>query len=295
MKTTGPRTTVAKLEQRLTELPVLPVVLLELLRLDPRADDHYEQVSRLIARDPALATRVLRVANSVAFSRGRTLVRLEDAIARLGSVPCANLVIAESAVRVFAPRHAWQRGLWVHAIGVAVLAHSLAASGLVAGADPALCYLAGLLHDIGRFVLYLEAPEELRAVDETAWTTPEELLAAEQRVCGFNHVELGHRAASKWGLPTPLPLLIHHHHACPPYPPELGPAMAAVVQCIVIADHLSVASLQSGEWPTLSTPVVEALGARALPLPASGAADRDHLLHAAFTEIAATVHELGLD
>ena len=161
MSNAGPRTTIAKLEQRLTELPVLPVVLLELLRLDPAADDHYEQVSRLIGSDPALATRVLRVANSAAYSRGRTLVHLEDAIARVGSVPCANLVIAESAARVFAPRHAWQRGLWVHAIGVAVLAQSLAASGLIRGADPSLCYLAGLLHDIGRFVLYLEAPEEL--------------------------------------------------------------------------------------------------------------------------------------
>jgi putative nucleotidyltransferase with HDIG domain len=292
---TEQRITVAKLEQRLTELPVLPMVLLELLRLDPRADDHYERVSRLIARDPALATRVLRVANSAAFSRGRSLVHLEDAIARLGSVPCANLVIAESTVRVFTPRHAWQRGLWVHAIGVAVLAHSLAASGLVEGADASLAYLAGLLHDIGRFVLYLEAPDELRAVDETAWTTPEELLASEQRVCGFNHVELGFRAASKWGLPAPLPLLIHHHHASPPYAPELGAAMVAVVQCVVIADHLSVASLQSPEWPTLSMPAVVALGARALPLPASAAKDRDHLLHAAFTEIAATVHALGLD
>lgn len=295
MKTNRQRTTIAKLEQRLTELPVLPVVLLELLRLDPRADDHYEQVSQLIARDPALATRVLRVANSVLYSRGRALNHLEDAIARLGSVPCANLVIAESAVRVFTPRHAWQRGLWVHAIGVAVLAHTLAASGLVPGADASLCYLAGLLHDIGRFVLYLEAPEELRAVDETAWTTPEELLAAEQRVCGFNHIELGFRAATKWALPAPLPLLIHHHHARPPYPPELAPTMAAVVQCIVIADHLSVASLQSPEWPRLSMSTVTELGARALPLPPPADGDRDQLLHAAFSEIAATVHALGLD
>ena len=91
MSNAGPRTTIAKLEQRLTELPVLPVVLLELLRLDPAADDHYEQVSRLIGSDPALATRVLRVANSAAYSRGRTLVHLEDAIARVGSVPCAKL------------------------------------------------------------------------------------------------------------------------------------------------------------------------------------------------------------
>ena len=295
MSNAGPRTTIAKLEQRLTELPVLPVVLLELLRLDPAADDHYEQVSRLIGSDPALATRVLRVANSAAYSRGRTLVHLEDAIARVGSVPCANLVIAESAARVFAPRHAWQRGLWVHAIGVAVLAQSLAASGLIRGADPSLCYLACLLHDIGRFVLYLEAPEELRAVDETAWTTPEELLAAEQRVCGFNHIELGYRAASKWGLPGPLPLIIHHHHARPPYPAEVGPAAGAVIACVVAADHLSVASLQSGEWPTLAPSTVAALGARALPLPPREATDLEHLLAAAFAEIARTVHELGLD
>lgn len=291
---TGQRTTVTKLEQRLTELPVLPVVLLELMRLDPRADDHYEQVSRLIARDPALATRVLRVANSAEFSRGRVIVHLQGAIAQLGSVGCANLVIAESVVRVFAPRHGWERALWLHAIGVAVLAQALADSGLVPGADPPLCYLAGLLHDIGRFVLYLEAPEELRAIDETAWTTPEELLTAEQRVCGFTHVELGFRAVSKWGLPPPLPLLIRHHHAVPPYAPEVGPATGAVIRAVGVADHLSVASLQTGEWPALSPATVTALGARAFPLPGPAAAERDRVLAGAFAAVAGIVRELGL-
>lgn len=295
MSNAGQRTTIAKLEQRLTELPVLPVVLLELLRLDPEVDDHYEQVSRLIGLDPALATRVVRVANSAEFARGRRLVHLDDAIAVLGSVQCVNLVVADSVVRVFAPRHGWQRALWVHAIGVAVLAQAVASHGLVVGADPSLCYLAGLLHDIGRFVLYLEAPDELRAIDETAWTTPEELLDAERRICGFTHIELGYRAIKKWGLPAPLPLLIRYHHARPPYAAEVA-AYGPVVSAIVTADHLSVASLQTGEWPALAPATVAALAARAFPLtdPAEAAA-RDRVLAAAFTEIARTVHELGLD
>ncbi len=293
MKTTGPRTTIAKLEQRLTDLPVLPVVLLELMRLDPHADDHYEQVSRLIARDPALATRVIRVANSAELARGRVVANLGGAIQLMGSVNCANLVLAESVVRVFAPRHGWERALWLHAIGVAVLAKALAASALVPGADPELCYLAGLLHDIGRFVLYLEAPDELRAVDETAWTTPEELLASEQRVCGFNHIELGFRAVTKWGLPPPLPLLIRHHHARPPYVSEVG-ALGPVVAAVVVADHLSVASLQTGEWPTLTTATITALGARAFPRTGAAAAARDRLLVGAFVEISCIMRELGL-
>ena len=289
----GQRTTIAKLEQRLTELPVLPVVLLELMRLNPRADDHYEQVSRLIARDPALATRVIRVANSAEMSRGRVVANLAGAIQRMGSVNCANLVLADTVVRVFAPRHDWERALWLHAIGVASLAKALASSALVPGADPELCYLAGLLHDIGRFVLYLEAPAELRAVDETAWTTPEELLTAEQRVCGFNHIELGFRAVSKWGLPPPLPLLIRHHHARPPYASELG-SLGPVVAAIVVADHLSVASLQTGEWPELSAATITALGARAFPLTGAAAMARDRLLTATFADVARIMREIGL-
>ena len=291
---TRQHTTVARLTQRLAELPALSVVLLDLLRLDRTAADHFDRVVTLIGRDPALATRVVRAANSAALGSRPPVAQLVPAIQRLGSLTAADLAIAESMARVFVPRYPWEQALWLHAIGVAVLARALARSPLMPPADPELCYLTGLLHDIGRFVLYLEAPEELHAVDETEWETPDELIAAERRLCGFTHAELGYRVAVRWRLPPPLPVLLHHHHARPPLPPEVPPAVAPVLEVINRADRMSVASLKHPEWPRLSPAAVSAIAALVPPVPRCDAAARDALLAAAFRDIATTATLLGL-
>jgi len=63
----------------------------------------------------------------------------------------------------------------------------------VQGITSGHAYLAGLLHDIGRFVLFDQSPEFIRAVDDLAWTTPTELIEAERQICGIDHAELGGR------------------------------------------------------------------------------------------------------
>jgi putative nucleotidyltransferase with HDIG domain len=287
------KATLDRLEKRLTELPVLPAVLLELLRLDPRSDKHYEEVSRLIGHDPAMATRVIRAANSAANSRGRRILHLGDAIGHLGSVPVANLVIADTVARVFVPRQDWERSLWVHAVSVAVLARALGRDDNAAPLDIELCYLAGLLHDIGRFILYLEAPADLRSIDESDWHTPEELIAAERRICGFTHAELGHRAALLWGLPSQLATIIHHHHARPPLPHEVDPELRKVIEQIQVADRISLEVVRAPDWPNLAPATLSTLVAR-LPPSTRPLEARQATLAGAVTEIAGITRMLGL-
>mgnify|MGYP001825886387 CR=1 FL=1 len=70
----------------------------------------------------------------------------------------------------------------------------------------------GLLHDVGRFVMFKEAPNALRAIDEGDWETPEALVAEERSVCGITHGELGAAACEKWRLPEQISYVVEHHH-----------------------------------------------------------------------------------
>jgi putative nucleotidyltransferase with HDIG domain len=231
--------TLERLERHLAELPVLPMVVLELMQLKPSDDAYFEKVSSLIARDPAFATRTLRLANSAMYSTPRTIGTLREAVLRIGSSEAAAFIMAHSAVRVFLPRGDWQSNLWRHALQVGGFARGLAPFVRGASVPQEVAYLGGLLHDLGRFILYLEAPEELRDIDEAQWSTPDELIAAEQRICGFNHAELGYLAARKWNLPADLASLIRYHHGGG-RAAGLSSDLMAIVSLVVTADRVAV-------------------------------------------------------
>jgi putative nucleotidyltransferase with HDIG domain len=245
--------TVERLKQHLKDLPLLPAVVLQLLRLDVEADSYFDEVTRLVSTDPAFATKLIAYTNSAAVAPMRPTTRLRDAIIRIGARRAVNLVLAASATKVFLPRTAWERGIWSHSIETALVASGLA--GVLPGRrlDPEELYLAGLLHDVGRFILYLEAPDDLRLVDETSWDTPQELVDAEKRICGFSHVELGYQAALKWKLPEQLAQVIRFHHTPRRDTP---PDLADMIEIIRIADWVSVVLAKTPDWRALDAPAL---------------------------------------
>lgn len=224
------RPSLDRLRQQLDALPILPVVVVELLRLDPKMETYFERIATLVSRDPGFATQVLARANSAASRPLATITRVKDAVARVGSQEVANLVIASGVTRIFVPREAWARELWAHALQVAEVARAVAPAGV----DPESLYLAGLLHDVGRFVLYVEAHEDVRAIYERRWRSPDDLSRAEEAACGFSHAELGYQVALKWRLPDWLATVIRTHHHDPT-------RLSGPVAARLLVDHLRLA------------------------------------------------------
>lgn len=256
------RTTLERLESRIDQLPLLPDVVVGLLRLDPSADDYFERVAALIRSDPAFAMRLLRYANSASMAPAQPISTIDQSLMLVGCKGAVELVTGHSAMRVFVPRHDWERDLWRHAFDVACLMHAFASIGTTLPMDAHKAYLFGLLHDIGRFILYLEAPDELRRVDETAWSTPQELVDAESAICGFTHAELGYLAIRKWRLPDELAQVVRYHHLLPG-DPQLA-TLVPLIQLIQDADWLSVTlAVHQDLWRSL--PAAE-LHARLAPL-----------------------------
>jgi putative nucleotidyltransferase with HDIG domain len=235
---TNANATLKRLEQRLRELPLLPRVVIGLLELDPKHDDYYEKVVSYISADPSFAARVLQFANSTAIAAAKPSTTLRSALMLVGAAGAVNYIVARSAVQIFMPRANWQRNLWYHALYVAALCRRLAQE-FAPAISQEQAHLAGLLHDIGRLILYLEAPEQVRDVEETDWLSPEALIEAEKSVCGFTHAELGYLAACKWGLPKGLAALILHHHA-DIHSVALSPNLLPLLRILKFSDRVAV-------------------------------------------------------
>lgn len=170
----------------------------------------------------------------------KPIVTVRQAVVRIGARECAGLVTAVAVSRVFIPRTRAQRNFWVHALQVAVGARTIAALSLAGGIHPGQAYLAGLLHDIGRFVTFESAPDDLSQVDETHWVTPEELLHSEQALLGYDHVKLGLLVCRRWSLPEGLAEVVARHHDYALSGLWLESASVELIRTVQMADFLSV-------------------------------------------------------
>lgn len=234
--------TIPELEHKLKELPLLPTVLVRLLQLDRNDDKYFEKVYRLSQEDPTFALRIIRLSNSASSAPISPITNLRDAIIRLGVKTVTGLVTSMSALRVFIPTTQGEKNLWIHSIQVAVGARIISRiSEITPKLDPELAYLCGLMHDIGRFVLFEKESGNLNLVDESNWKSPEQLVTTESKLYGFNHAELGSHVCTKWGLPQVIIDVVSNHHNY-----ELksikssNPTLYSLIPIIQVADFFSV-------------------------------------------------------
>jgi putative nucleotidyltransferase with HDIG domain len=202
------------IDERLKSLPPLPAVVSRLLPLDPDDDFYLDHVYRLARQDPTLSVRLVEYATrTIAYETAKDRLDLRHAIARLGTLKIAGLVTALSLLQAFEPRTPADRDLWIHSVETAVIAGRLASLMPDLGLVPEQMYLAGLLHDIGRFVVFQSIPDAPTQLDETGWRDPDGLVEAEMSVLGFCHGQVGALACTEWGLPQSLAQIAAGHHS----------------------------------------------------------------------------------
>jgi len=189
-------------ENRLT-LPSMPLVALKCLDVlrDPKAS--FADVARIVEQDPVIATRILRVVNSAAYSRRHAVKTLEQAVSQIGVKPMRILLVEVAACQVFTSRSPGIRQkfklIWEHCLAVGMLARDLSAR-LGSQVEPDIAYLGGLLHDIGKPIiggLLLEAERKLIEELDVPWMT--ETLW--QKTVAESHRAVGAAVAVAWKLP----------------------------------------------------------------------------------------------
>ena len=243
-----------RIAQSIALMPMLPSVVNELMALEADDERYLEEVYRLASLDPTLAVRIIEYAGrTIRVAEGRDRLHLRYAIARLGSRKIANLIISLSLVEAFPVKSELDRALWIHSLQVAVISRWL--TGITERGWTEQAYLAGLLHDIGRFIVFHSIPDVHAMIGDAGCSSPQSLMEAEFDVLGTNHVRIGASVCQAWDLPDSIAQVVewHHRSELPGDTPEQQ-QHATRVAIIQIADAVSmhlmshaVTTLREGE------------------------------------------------
>lgn len=242
----------ANITKRIKSLPLLPSVICELMQLNPDSDDFFEKIAEIAQFEPALTTRVLSIVNSISAAPVDPVVDIHQALIRAGSDEVLSCITLLSVAQVFTPVSDEQKNLWQHSIETALFSQYLALQNKVVELDSSMAYSCGLLHDLGRFVLFNLSSHSIDFIGVKDWQTPEELPEVELKYLGFTHVQVGEMAAKRWQLPKVIGQVIKYHHDYDHIGQlELSKALKQLIYTIQLADYLSMYCLYNPHWKTL--------------------------------------------
>jgi putative nucleotidyltransferase with HDIG domain len=194
------------------QLPAIPRVYARLNTVLSGEDATVADVAEVVASDSGVAAKVLQVVNSAFFRLPRRITRIDHAIAHLGFTAIRNLALSAEIFSHWPPPclpgGLEPEELQAHTQAIAAAAYALA--GGSAWADDAL--LAGLLHDIGYWILLQQFPKEMRQVLEMARAGGIPLHEGEIQVLGTSHAEIGAYLLGLWGFPYPIVEAVAFHH-----------------------------------------------------------------------------------
>lgn len=216
------------------QLLSLPEVCLRIQQLadDPRAD--MTEFAQLVSQDPALTTRLLKLVNSAYYGFPGRVDTLTRAVNLVGIAELRNLTLAMAAMEVFGGLENERfdmLGFWRHSVYCALLARFLAKRARVLHAER--LFIAGLLHDVGRLLIFGLLPERAAMILQRL-VRGEEVCAAERAELGFDHAEVGHELLALWCLPQALcSATAHHHRDEPPQDARLETSL------VHIANHIA--------------------------------------------------------
>ncbi|HET9594956.1 MAG TPA: HDOD domain-containing protein, partial [Anaeromyxobacteraceae bacterium] len=231
----------ARLEQRILAcptLPSLPAVAVEVVRLCQREEIDLPEVVKLLERDPALAAKILRFANSVSVAARSKVTTLTRALTLLGTNSVLTLALSFSLVS--SRRRATRNGFdhdryWRRALLSALAARLLAEEARL---DREEAFLAALLQDLGMLALDEVMPGDYGRIVAASGGDHARLVEREQAALGADHAEVSAFLVSRWNLP---PLVVEtargSHDPARAAAPDA--ALAAAVACVHVAGALA--------------------------------------------------------
>lgn len=192
-----------------------PAIYFQLKKVIDDPSKTMADAGNVIDKDPGLTIRLLKLVNSAFFGFPSQISTISRAISIIGTQELQNLVLGTLIIEKFSNVPAGSISLndyWAQSVRTALAAKEISKRTQSAEKLETI-FICGLLHEIGKLVLYRRIPELAREISLLIESSDETDSALERRLLGFDHYQVGSELSRLWKLPEVITESIAQHNA----------------------------------------------------------------------------------
>ncbi len=227
----GSPDTIVKHESELTSFPDIYFRIKEVLEDESASAD---QIAKVVSTDMSLSAKLIKLVNSPLYGFPQTIDSVSRAVTLVGGKELSTLALGISAINYFhdiPSELVDMKSFWRHSITCGIFSKLLA--GTQNGLTPERFFIGGLLHDVGRLIMFKKLPYASTEAMLFARENSIPLVEAERSILEFCHTDISEPLLKSWKFPEGLSNMINYHHNPMEFPNPLEPGI------IHIADNLT--------------------------------------------------------
>jgi putative nucleotidyltransferase with HDIG domain len=194
-------------------LSSLPAIYFQINKVIEDPESSFGDVAEIISNDVSLSARLLKIVNSTFYNFPSKVDTISHAISIVGTQQLRDLALATMVLSSFKgipETYVNMKSFWRHSVACGVSAWVIALN--CREESPERYYLTGMLHDVGRLILFENHPEIAREIMEQSRSEKKLVFEVERDVLGFDHGAVGAELLMAWKLPPTLRDVVRNHH-----------------------------------------------------------------------------------
>ncbi|MEE9496348.1 MAG: HDOD domain-containing protein, partial [Desulfobacterales bacterium] len=202
-----------KLNQENITLPEIPSIVFELNEVIANPLSSAEDIAQVVQRSPSLTALLLKIVNSPFYGFPSKIDKISLAVTLIGTREISGLALGISVISLFKniPKETLDMYSFLkHSLACGIISRILAAHKSIPQTEQ--LFVSGLLHDLGRLILYSYFPQEARNILNRARSTNMLLYLQENDSLGCNHTHIVKQLLQQWKLPMVLENNVFYHH-----------------------------------------------------------------------------------
>ncbi|GMT41782.1 MAG: histidine kinase [bacterium] len=247
--------------RNLQDLPTLSAVLKKIIEIVEDKHSSAKNLSDVISTDQSILSVILKLVNSAFYGHMRKITSIDQATVILGFNVVKSMALGASIFKVSRKSGVMRRfdrnGLWVHSLGVATTAKTIAEK--VGLDDPEEVFVCGLLHDVGKVVFEAVFPDEFFQIITMVEEENKSMIECEKKALGLDHAEAGQILMHKWHLPINVANSIGYHHASDNAPEECTRLASIIHLADIISRTLRIGSGWDERTPDMKRYAMKAI------------------------------------
>jgi HD-like signal output (HDOD) protein len=202
-----------EINQKKIVLPEIPSVVFEINEVISNPMSSAEHIAEVVNRSPSLTALLLKIVNSSFYGFPSRIDKVSHAVTLIGTREISGLALGISILSIFKniPKEIIDMYSFLkHSLACAILSRVIAAHLNLSQTEQ--LFVSGLLHDLGRLVLYIYFPDESHNIITRSRNECKLLHMEEIDYLGCDHAQVGRQLMKQWKLPMILESNVFYHH-----------------------------------------------------------------------------------